>query len=226
MSQTVGSLNMNELTPSHYFELDEFEHRELFTDCRFVWEALKNIKSYIRNQKLGNIEVEIPTGAFILNPELVSIGKGTIVEPTAFIRGPCIIGKDCKIRHGAYIRGDVIVGNACVIGHATEVKHSVFLNKAHAGHFAYVGDSILGNGVNLGAGAKCANLKLARNNVIIRFQDKRIDTNLRKFGAIIGDDTQLGCNCVSNPGTLMSKKSASYPCTNFSGFIDENRFVK
>ncbi len=217
---------MHSFIPKQFFDLSLFSHQDLFNECQYVWEALKKIKPYLKQHSLGNIECEIPTGAHLINPELISIGEGTVVEPTAYIKGPCVIGKNCTIRHGAYIRGDFIAGDNCVIGHATEIKHSIFLNKAQAAHFAYVGDSILGNKVNLGAGTKCANLKLNGSNVFVKFENQKIDTGLRKFGAILGDEAQLGCNCVTNPGTLMEKFSQCYPCTTFGGVIQEDQIVK
>lgn len=217
---------MNFFRTKDFFELSSFVHSSLFEEDQPVWFALKRIQIYLESSKLGIIEGNVDKNAYLIHPELISIGPGSIVEPGAYIKGPCIIGADCEIRQGAYIRGHVIVGDRCVVGHATEVKHSIFLNDAHAGHFAYVGDSILGNRVNLGAGVKCANLRLDKKNVPISFGDKRLDTGLRKLGAIIGDDAQLGCNCVTNPGTLMGKKSCCYPCLAIQGFIPEDSLIK
>lgn len=217
---------MTNLLPSAFFDLSEFQHAELFSKCNFVWEALAGIKKYCTSQKLGKIDVEVPPGVYLVNPELISIGKGTTLEPGAYIKGPCIIGENCTIRHGAYIRGDFIAGSGCVIGHDTEVKHSIFLNNVLAGHFAYVGDSILGNKVNVGAGTKFANLKFDNSSIEINAEGKKIDTGLRKLGAIVGDGSQTGCNAVSNPGTLFGKDVYCYPCTNFGGYIAANHIVK
>jgi NDP-sugar pyrophosphorylase family protein len=210
----------------NFFNLDSFAHHSLFSEEDPVWDALKNIIPYLSKLELGKIEGTIEEGAYLVHPETISIGPGSIVEAGAYIRGPCVIGKNCEVRHGAYIRGQVIVGDRCVIGHATEVKHAIFLDDAHAGHFSYVGDSILGNRVNLGAGVKCANLRLDRKNVLLNHNGKKIDSQLRKWGAILGDDVQIGCNAVTNPGTLMGKKSLSYPCVSIKGFIPENGVVK
>lgn len=190
------------------------------------WEALSAIHGYITSHPLGHIEIEPPKGVYLINPEQISIGKGTVLEPGAYIKGPCIIGKNCTVRHGAYIRGDFICGNNCVIGHDTEVKNVIFLDGVHAAHFAYVGDSILGNKVNLGAGTKCANLKLDNGKIVIAINGERIETGLRKFGAIIGDGCQTGCNSVLNPGTLLGKNVCCYPCTNFGGYIEADHVVK
>ncbi|MFT4551449.1 MAG: NDP-sugar pyrophosphorylase family protein [Chlamydiales bacterium] len=217
---------MNELSPSYFFDLNEFQHAKIFENCTYPWEALSNISTYLEAYDLGNIEVDIPEGVHLVNPELISIGKGTVIEPTAYIKGPCIIGKNSSIRHGAYIRGNVVTGDQCVIGHATEVKNAIFLNKAQAAHFAYVGDCILGNQVNLGAGTKCANLKLDNQSIVVQFQGKKISTGLRKFAAILGDNVQLGCNSVTNPGTLLGKRVLCYPCTTFGGFIPSDHTIR
>ena len=214
------------LNTSYFFDLEPFPFKELFEDCEYPWLVLSKIAHYLKEYPLGKIEAKVSPLAYIINPESISIGEGSIVEPGAFIQGPCLIGKNCVIRHGAYIRGNFIAGDGCVIGHATEVKNSVFLQNAHAAHFAYVGDSILGNHVNLGAGTKCANLKLNRGPVSVYFENKKFPTNLKKFGAILGDHTQIGCNAVTNPGTLLGQFVNCYPCTNVGGFIPSRSRVK
>lgn len=216
----------HEFSSQTYFNLSSFAHSGLFEGCKYVWEVLPKIHPYLQSLPLGVIETEIPQGAFLINPELISIGKGTVVEPGAYIKGPCIIGEKCTIRHGAYIRGDVIVGNNSVIGHDTEIKNTIMLNDAHAAHFAYLGDSILGNHVNLGAGTKCANLRLDNKEIVIRHDEQEFHTGLRKFGSIIGDGVQIGCNSVLNPGTLVGKWVACYPCVNFGGVIPAHVTVR
>lgn len=143
----------------------------------------------------------------------IRIGKGVLIESGALIKSPSIIGDYSEVRQGAYLRGYCLIGNRCVVGHTTEVKHSIFLNDAKAGHFAYLGDSILGNDVNLGAGTKCANLRFLSGNVVIRTPEGRIETGLRKFGAILGDGVQTGCNSVTSPGTIMGPESILMPNT-------------
>ena len=133
----------------------------------------------------------IDAGAFIYD-ENVSIGEGSLIESGALIKGPTIIGNNVEIRQGAYIRGNCIIGDGCVVGHATEMKNSIMLNGSKAAHFAYVGDSILGNDVNLGAGTRLANIYLINLNIIIITDNKRYRTDLKKLGAIIGDGTQTG----------------------------------
>jgi acetyltransferase-like isoleucine patch superfamily enzyme len=167
-----------------------------------------SIRVYMKGEILEDVAVILP-GAFLSNDKII-IGPGTIVEPGAFIRGPTIIGSHAEIRQGAYIRGDCLVGNRCVVGHTTEMKGSIMLDGAKAPHFAYVGDSILGKGVNLGAGTKLANLKMIAGSIIVTVDKKRYDTGRRKLGAILGDHTETGCNSVTSPGTLMGPSSVVY----------------
>lgn len=154
----------------------------------------------------------IMAGAVLVGKN-IKIGKGVLIESGALIKSPAIIGDCSEIRQGAYLRGYCLVGKRCVVGHTTEVKHTIFLNDAKAGHFAYLGDSILGNNVNLGAGTKCANLRFLSGNVSIRTATGRLDTGLRKFGAVIGDGTQTGCNAVTSPGTIIGPDSLLMPNT-------------
>lgn len=213
-------------TPSDFFDLSKFAHKDLFSECKHPWEALSRLSSYLQKQASGKIEVQIPESVFLVNPETISIGPGSVIEPGVYIEGPCIIGARSTVRHGAYLRGDVLVGDECVIGHATEVKHSILLNRSAAPHFNYIGDSILGGHVNLGAGVICANFRLDHAAVKVKYEGKEIVTGLKKLGAIIGDGAQVGCNCVLNPGTLLGKNSLCLPCQNISGFIPPHSKVK
>ncbi len=154
----------------------------------------------------------IMAGAIFMGKQ-ISIGKGVLIEPGAMISSPTVIDDRCVIRQGAYVRGYCLFGKQCVIGHVTEVKHSIFLNDAKAGHFAYLGDSIIGTNANLGAGTKLANLKFTPGNVSIKTPEGLIDSGLRKFGAILADDVQTGCNTVTNPGTLIGPRSMVLPNT-------------
>ena len=157
----------------------------------------------------------------------LSIGKGVLVESGAFIKGPAIIGDQSEIRQGAYLRGHCLVGARCVVGHVTEVKHAIFLDDAKAGHFAYLGDSILGNEVNLGAGTKLANLRFTGGDVLVKTPTGAISSGLRKFGAIFGDKAQTGCNAVTNPGTVLGKKSIVLPNTTApSGWHTNNSLIR
>lgn len=141
----------------------------------------------------------------------VQIGPGCVIEPGALIKGPTIIGANSEIRQGAYIRGSCLIGDCCIVGHATEMKNSVMLDRVTAGHFAYIGDSILGADVNLGAGTKLANLSIIGSQITLRIDNKMHRTGLKKFGAILGDDVETGCNSVTSPGTLLGKGSIVVP---------------
>lgn len=217
---------MKELSAETFFSFSSYKHTSLFKNNTFVWEALNQIEGYLSSFLLGQIEISIPDGAYLMDPHLISIGKNSIVEPGAYIKGPCIIGNNCTVRHGAYIRGNLITGDHCVIGHDTEIKNAIFLNHVHAAHFAYVGDSILGNQVNLGAGTKCANLKFNKHPIVIEFQGQKINTGLSKFGAVFGDKAQTGCNVVTNPGTILGKGVNCYPVVNVKGVIPACMSVK
>ncbi len=174
----------------------------------------------VQNQK-GKIEIIVegeprPEASLIqagvtFTDRHVEIGRGVVIESSAYINGPTVIMDGTEVRQGAYVRGDCFFGRSCVVGHTTEVKHSIFLDGAKAGHFAYIGDSILGNGVNLGAGTKLANLRLDGRNIVLNIDGKRFDTGRRKIGAILGDGVQTGCNSVTNPGTLLGQGSLVAP---------------
>lgn len=156
----------------------------------------------------------IQAGAYLFDDRVI-IGPGTVVESGALIKGPTVIGARAEVRQGAYFRGDCLVGDEALVGHATEIKNSIMLNGAKAGHFAYLGDSILGRGVNLGAGTKLANLKITPGSVRVRTPDgERHDTGRRKLGAILGDGCETGCNAVTSPGTLLGPSSWIMPCVN------------
>jgi len=211
---------------SYFFDLSQFSYASLFQADPFPWLVLQELGAYLTAQSLGCQQGQISPHAYLVNPENISIGEGSIVESGAYIQGPCLIGKHCVIRHGAYIRGNVLIGNHCVIGHGSEVKQAIFLNRVHAAHFAYVGDSILGNDVNLGAGVKCANVKLDQTPIHLQVQGECMFTEMRKLGAILGDRSQIGCNTVTNPGTLMGQEVHCHPCLNIKGFIPSHSLVR
>lgn len=204
------------LSPTALFELGDFAHAELFRGCVHAWQALDRIEAHLATITTG-IRGEVAAGAWLVG-DGIHIGEGTVVEAGAYIQGPCVIGRDAEVRHGAYLRGNVVVGDRCVVGHASEVKNSIFLDDAKAGHFAYVGDSILGARVNLGAGTKLANLRLDRRAVVVVLAGDRIDSGRRKLGAILGDDAETGCNSVTNPGSVLGMRSRLYPCAVASGY--------
>lgn len=210
---------------SRFFDLEDCPFKEIFYGIQFVWEVLPRIGPFLEDFLEPGIHGKVMEGAFLMGNDIY-LGPDSLVEPGAYIQGPAYIGRGSVVRHGAYIRGKVLIGENSIIGHATEVKNSIFLNQAHAAHFNYVGDSVLGNRVNLGAGTRLANLKNTEGEVVIRIEGIEFNTGLRKFGAILGDDSKTGCNVVTNPGTILGRGSIIYPCLSVRGFIPENSVVK
>jgi len=198
---------MNLLSYELFFDLSSFDHHALFQKDKPVWQALHDLKAYLDQLSLGKIESDIPDSVTLVHPEKIQIGKGVKVGPGAYIEGPCVIGDHSIVGHTAYLRPYVLTGVGCVIGHATEAKHAIFLNNAKAPHFNYVGDSILGNKTNLGAGSICANVRLDKKSVSVTVDNERFSTGLKKMGAIVGDGSEVGCNAVLNPGLLLKKRS-------------------
>jgi len=196
-----------------------------FSDIRYVWDVLKRVnEGYIDEILEPGIKGNVEDDAFVGND--VFIGEGSVVEAGAYVKGPTIIGKNCEIRHGAYIRGHVLLGDNSVVGHSTEVVRSVFLPGAKAPHFSYVGDSILGSGVNLGAGTKLSNLKNIKSEIVLNYEGKEYKTGLRKFGAILGDGCQTGCNAVLNPGTIMGPDCIVYANASVRGIYPARKIIK
>ncbi len=229
------------LKPSDFFDLEGFEFRALFDGVEYVWAALNRVGPFALEYIMSvdgdsTIFGTVMDGAWVDDAAAVVIGEGTVVEPGAFIQGPAIIGRNCQIRNGAYIRGDVVIGNNCIVGHSTELKNCIMIDTAQAPHFAYVGDSILGRGANLGAGTKLSNVPVSsckcpetgkRPSIKIKIGDKEYDTGLPKFGAVIGDNCQIGCNVVTNPGTLIGKNTLVYPNLSLKkGLYPGNQVIK
>jgi len=156
----------------------------------------------------------------------VFIGEGTVVEDGAMIKGPAIIGRNCQIRHNAYIREQVIVGDDCVVGNSCELKSAVLFNGCQVPHFNYVGDSILGYKAHLGAGVVLSNVKSLKGNVTVTHAGQQLDTGLRKFGALLGDGAEIGCNAVLNPGSIIGRNAVVYPLTNWRGVLAANAIAK
>jgi len=210
--------------PADLFDLSQTEHAEIFKGCSYAWEVLSKIASFLQANLHPALHNHCEGVAFI--GEKVFIGEGTLVEDGAMIKGPAIIGKNCEIRHNAYVRENVIIGDNCVVGNACELKNALLFNHATVPHFNYVGDSILGFRAHLGAGAKISNVKLVPGNVQIEVDGKPLDTGLRKFGALMGDHTDIGCNAVLNPGSIIGRNSVIYPNTNWRGILPPNHIVK
>ncbi len=191
--------------------------KEIFEEYEYPWEILPQIKDYIN-------EIS-KSGEFTEISENVFVGKNVKIAETATILPPAVIGDGCEIRPGAYLRGNVITGRECVIGNSSELKNCILLDKAQVPHYNYIGDSILGNYAHMGAGAICSNLKADGKEVVIH-GDKDYKTGLRKIGGILGDNADVGCGCVLNPGTVIGKGTSVYPLTSLRGVIPEGCIVK
>jgi len=211
-------------TPADLFDLNQSEHARIFDGCKFAWDALKKIESYLAANLKPALHNTCEGRAFI--GDRVFIGEGTVVEDGVMIKGPAIIGKNCEIRHNAYIRDNVIIGDNCVIGNSTELKNALLFNNAVAPHFNYIGDSILGHKAHLGAGVKVSNFKLFPGNIEIEIDGQPFDTGLRKFGALLGDGAEAGCNAVLNPGSILGRSAVVYPNVFWRGILPANLIAK
>jgi NDP-sugar pyrophosphorylase family protein len=210
--------------PANLFDLGQTDHAALFDGCRFAWDALKKIEGYLGANLKPALRNQCEGVAFI--GEKVFIGEGTVVEDGVMIKGPAIIGRNCKIRHNAYLRENVIIGDGCVVGNSTEIKNSLLFNGAQAPHYNYVGDSILGHKVHLGAGVKISNYKLFPGNIEVELDGQPFDTGLRKFGALLGDGVEIGCNAVLNPGSIVGRGAVIYPNVFWRGILPANMIAK
>lgn len=206
------------------FDLAQTGHAVLFDGCQFAWEALRKIAPYLATHLQPGLHNRCEGTAFI--GEQVFIGEGTMVEDGAMIKGPAIIGKNCQIRHNAYIRDQVIVGDNCVVGNACELKNSLLFNNAQVPHFNYVGDSILGYKAHLGAGVKLSNFKVFPGNIMVEVDGEPLDTGLRKFGALLGDRCEIGCNAVLSPGSIIGRESVIYANVAWRGILPPRMIVK
>lgn len=203
------------------FDLNHTIAAKLFEDVLYGWEVLPKIKEFIL--ELGK---NLPKDEYEEVSEHVWIAKSATVAPTACINGPVIIDKNAEIRHCAYIRGNVIIGEGAVVGNSTELKNVVIFNTVQVPHYNYIGDSVLGYKAHFGAGAITSNIKSDRSNVTIQYHGEKIETGLRKIGAIVGDLVEIGCNSVLNPGTVIGKNSNIYPLSMVRGFVPENSIYK
>jgi NDP-sugar pyrophosphorylase family protein len=217
-------MSASPFAPADFIDFTQTEHATLFEGVTQAWEILPKLAGYLlKNLKPGNLGKMI--GAPIIG-ENVYIGEGTVIEPGAYIKGPAWIGANCQIRHGAYIRENVIVGARSVVGNSCEIKNSFLAMGCQVPHFNYVGDSILGAKVHLAAGVIVSNLKLNGEVISIRVQDEIISTGLRKFGALIGDGAEVGCNAVINPGAILGRRSLIYAGVSWRGILPANSIAK
>ena len=211
-------------TVKDFLDLTHCEHQPLFEGTEFVWDALKQIPNYLQFRLKPAFHGTLVGQPFI--GEKVFVGKGTVIEQGAFIKGPAWIGENCHLRNGCYIRENVIFGNNVIAGNSCEFKNCILFNESEVPHFSYVGDSILGYRAHLAAGVILSNLKLTRDTISVRHNEKNISTGLTKFGAVIGDETEVGCNSVISPGSLLGRRCLLYPGTHWRGVLPDNSIVK
>ncbi len=188
------------------------------------WEWLKQIGPALAATEFGPNELKIPAGVYLEGQ--VWLHPSVKLPLFATIIGPVYIGARTEIRPGAYVRGNVIAGEGCVLGNSSEFKNCLLMDAVQAPHFNYVGDSILGNGAHLGAGVICSNLRLDQGPVVLKLSTGLVETGLRKFGAILGDKAEVGCNSVLNPGTLLGPRALIAPCTSFGGYLAGNTIAR
>jgi len=210
--------------PERYLDMDRTEHRIIFDNVEHVWQALAKISTYLQFRLKPSIQGRLIGKPFVSNA--VFVGKGTIIEHGAMIKGPAWIGEHCEIRNGCYIRENVILGNGVVAGNSCEFKNCLVFDEAQVPHFNYVGDSILGYRAHLGAGVILSNVKLDHGEVSVDPGDAPIQTGLKKFGAVIGDFAEVGCNSVLSPGSIIGRGSVLYPGTQWRGVLPELSVVK
>jgi UDP-N-acetylglucosamine diphosphorylase / glucose-1-phosphate thymidylyltransferase / UDP-N-acetylgalactosamine diphosphorylase / glucosamine-1-phosphate N-acetyltransferase / galactosamine-1-phosphate N-acetyltransferase len=207
-----------------FLDLSKTEHASLFQDSVPVWEALKQIRTYLERSLQPVMKGTMVGTPFI--GDRVTIGSGTVIENGACLKGPAWIGNNCEIRSGCYIRENVIIGNGVVLGNSCEFKNCIVFDEAQIPHFSYVGDSILGYKAHLAAGVILSNVRLDRGEISVRHDTTKIPTGLRKFGAIVGDKAEIGCNSVISPGSIIGRGSLIYPLTHFSGVLAENTILQ
>jgi NDP-sugar pyrophosphorylase family protein len=205
------------------FDLTQTNHAAIFEGTTYAWEALKKFGEYLAKAPRQHPSKRFPGTSIGDN---VFIGEGTVIEPGVLIKGPAIIGKNCQIRHNAYLREQVIIGDNCVVGNSSELKNALLFNGAQVPHFNYIGDSILGHKAHLGAGVKVSNVKLLPGNIEVEMDGAPFDTGLRKFGALLGDHAEAGCNAVLNPGSILGRGAIVYPNVFWRGVLAANSIAK
>ena len=210
-----------EMTVAKMYNLDETIAKDIFEGVTYPWEVLPKISDFI--VKLGET---LPADEYDKVGENVWIAKSAKVFESAYIHGPAIIGKDAEVRHCAFIRGNAIVGEGAVVGNSTELKNVILFNKVQVPHYNYVGDSVLGYKSHMGAGSICSNVKSDKKLVVVKDSDEKIETGLKKFGAMLGDHVEVGCGSVLNPGTVIGRNTNIYPLSPVRGCIPADSIYK
>ena len=203
------------------YTLEETIAKEIFDGVTYPWEVLKKIGDFI--VALGNT---LPQERYEKKGDNVWIARNALVYPSACINGPAIIDEEAEIRHCAFIRGNAIVGKGAVVGNSTELKNEILFNKVQVPHYNYVGDSILGYKAHMGAGSITSNVKSDKTLVVVRVGEEKLETGLKKFGAMLGDNVEVGCNSVLNPGTVIGRQANIYPTSMVRGFIPASSIYK
>lgn len=209
------------LTVKENYSLDQTIAKDIFNGVTYPWEVLPKISSFIL--ELG---ATLSEDEYEKRGENVWVAKSAKVAPTAFINGPAIIGKDAEVRHCAFIRGNAIVGEGAVVGNSTELKNVILFNKVQVPHYNYVGDSVLGYKSHMGAGSITSNVKSDKKLVVVKAGEEKIETGMKKFGAMLGDEVEVGCGSVLNPGTVVGNHSNIYPLSSVRGFVPANCIYK
>lgn len=209
------------LTVKENYSLDQTIAKDIFNGVTYPWEVLPKISNFIL--ELG---ATLSEDEYEKRGENVWVAKSAKVAPTAFINGPVIIGKDAEVRHCAFIRGNAIVGEGAVVGNSTELKNVILFNKVQVPHYNYVGDSVLGYKSHMGAGSITSNVKSDKKLVVVKAGEEKIETGMKKFGAMLGDEVEVGCGSVLNPGTVVGNHSNIYPLSSVRGFVPANSIYK
>ena len=210
-----------ELTVERLYTLEETIAKDIFEGISYTWEALPKISEFII--KLGET---LPEEEYEKRGEDVWIARSATVFPSAYIHGPAIIGKDAEVRHCAFIRGNAIVGEGAVVGNSTELKNVILFNKVQVPHYNYVGDSILGYKAHMGAGSITSNVKSDKKLVSVKTPEGSIETGIKKFGAMLGDEVEVGCGTVLNPGSVVGKNTNIYPLSSVRGYVPAGSIYK
>lgn len=214
-------MSMESITIKNLYDLNETIAKELFEGKTYPWELLPLIKEFI--VKLGNT---LDPEEYDKIGEDIWAAKSAKIAPTASLNGPCIIGKDAEVRQCAFIRGSAVVGEGAVVGNSTELKNVILFNKVQVPHYNYVGDSILGYKAHMGAGSITSNVKSDKKLVVVHGEDYQIETGMKKFGAMLGDHVEVGCNSVLNPGTVVGRSSNIYPLSCVRGVVPADSIFK
>ena len=212
---------MEECKIKNLYNLEETIASKIFEGAEYPWEVLSKIEKFII--ELGST---LSLDEYDKVGENVWIAKSAKVAPTAYINGPAIIGKNAEVRHCAFIRGKAIVGEGAVVGNSTELKNVILFNNVQVPHYNYVGDSILGYKSHMGAGSITSNVKSDKKLVVVKNDNEKIETGLKKFGAMIGDEVEVGCGSILNPGTVIGKNSNIYPLSSVRKVVPANSIYK